>query len=184
VPSFLSSPTGGTGLSPAIAQGASWRPVQRNEPVLLDYVFALDGYLVDQTRIFAVGGLSDELVAGHRAMIEIHQALSVAAKPSATGGELYDLALGMAKKMGYAEHFMGHGEERINFVGHGVGLELDEYPFLARGQDMVLEQGMVIAVEPKLVYPGLGVVGIENTNLVTDDGLESLTASEEDIVVV
>jgi Xaa-Pro aminopeptidase len=184
VPSFLSSPTGGTGLSPAIAQGASRRPIQRNEPVLLDYVFALDGYLVDQTRIFALGGLSDDLVTGHRAMIEIHQALSVAAKPSATGGEVYHLALGMATEMGYAEHFMGHGDERINFVGHGVGLELDEYPFLAKGQDMPLEQGMVIALEPKLVYPGVGVVGMENTNLVTDDGLESLTVSEEDIVIV
>ncbi len=184
IPSFLSSPTGGVGLSPAIAQGASQRPIQRNEPVLLDYVFALDGYLVDQTRIFALGGLSDELVAGHRAMIDIHQALSVAAKPPATGGKLYDLAVRLAAEMGYAEHFMGHGDERINFVGHGVGLELDEYPFLARGQNMPLEQGMVIALEPKLVYPSLGVVGIENTLLVTDDGLESLTLSEENIVIV
>jgi Xaa-Pro aminopeptidase len=69
-------------------------------------------------------------------------------------------------------------------VGHGVGLELDEYPFLARRQNMPLEKGMIIALEPKLIYPGLGVVGIENTNLVTDDGLESLTTSEEDIVIV
>jgi Xaa-Pro aminopeptidase len=184
VPSYLSSPTGGTGLGPAIAQGVSRRPIKRNEPVLLDYVFASDGYLVDQTRIFSLGELPDELVAGHRAMLEIQEAISVAAKPSATGGELYDLAVRMATETGYGEHFMGHGDERINFVGHGVGLELDEYPFLARGQDMPLESGMVIALEPKLVYPGLGVVGIENTNLVTDDGLESLTVSEEEIVIV
>jgi Xaa-Pro aminopeptidase len=117
-------------------------------------------------------------------MIEIHQALNIAARPSATGGELYDLAVRMATEMGYGEHFMGHGDERITFVGHGVGLEVDEYPFLARGQTMPLEKGMVIAVEPKLVYPDLGVVGIENTLLVTDDGLESLTLCEEDIVIV
>jgi len=184
VPSYLSSPTGGTGLGPAIAQGVSRRPIKRNEPVLLDYVFALDGYLVDQTRIFALGGLPNGLVAGHKAMLEIQEAISVAAKPSATAGELYDLAARMATAMGYGEHFMGHGDGRINFVGHGVGLELDEYPFLARGQDMPLEKGMVIALEPKLVYPGLGVVGIENTNLVTDDGLESLTVFEEEIIIV
>jgi Xaa-Pro dipeptidase len=184
VPSYLSSPTGGTGLSPAVAQGSSLRPIQPHEPVLMDYVFALDGYLVDQTRIFAIGGLPDELVAGHKAMLEVQEALRGAAKPSATGGELYDLAMGLATELGYGQHFMGHGDERIPFVGHGVGLELDEYPFLARGQNMPLEKGMVIALEPKLIYPGLGVVGIEDTHLVTDDGLEPLTISEEDIVVV
>jgi Xaa-Pro aminopeptidase len=184
VPSYLSSPTGGTGLSPAVAQGSSLRPIQRHEPVLMDYVFALDGYLVDQTRIFAIGGLPDELVAGHKAMLKVQEALRGAAKPSATGGELYDLAMGLAAELGYGQHFMGHGDERIPFVGHGVGLELDEYPFLARGQKMPLEKGMVIALEPKLIYPGLGVVGIENTHLVTDDGLETLTVSEEDIIIV
>jgi Xaa-Pro aminopeptidase len=184
VPSYLSSPTGGTGLSPAVAQGSSLRPIQRHEPVLMDYVFSLDGYLVDQTRIFAIGGLSDELFAGHKAMLEVQQALRVAAKPSATGGELYDLAVELASDSGYSKHFMGHGDERITFVGHGVGLELDEYPFLARGQNMPLEKGMVIALEPKLIYPGLGVVGIEDTHLVTDDGLEPLTISEEDVVIV
>jgi Xaa-Pro dipeptidase len=184
VPSYLSSPTGGTGLSPAIAQGSSLRPIRSHEPVLMDYVFALDGYLVDQTRVFAIGGLPDELVAGHKAMLEVQQALRDAAKPSATGGELYDLAVGLATELGYGEHFMGHGDERIPFVGHGVGLELDEYPFLAKGQNMPLEKGMVVALEPKLIYSDLGVVGIENTHLVTNDGLESLTISEEDIVIV
>jgi Xaa-Pro dipeptidase len=184
VPSYLSSPTGGTGLSPAVAQGSSLRPIQRHEPVLMDYVFALDGYLVDQTRLFALGDLPNELVAGHKAMLDVQQALRIAAKPSVTGGELYDLAMGLATELGYGEHFMGHGDERITFVGHGVGLELDEYPFLVRGQNMPLEKGMVIALEPKLIYPGLGVVGIEDTHLVTDDGLEPLTISEEDIVIV
>ena len=117
-------------------------------------------------------------------MLEVQNALGVAAKPSATGGELYDLAVELAAELGYGEYFMGHGDERITFVGHGVGLELDEYPFLARGQNMPLEKGMVIALEPKLIYPSLGVVGIENTHLVTDDGLKSLTISEEDIVIV
>jgi Xaa-Pro dipeptidase len=184
VPSYLSSPTGGTGLSPAVAQGSSLRPIQRHEPVLMDYVFALDGYVVDQTRVFAIGGLPDELVAGHQAMLEVQDALRVAAKPSVTGAELYDLAVELATGLGYGEHFMGHGDERITFVGHGVGLELDEYPFLAKGQKMPLEKRMIIALEPKLIYPGLGVVGIEDTHLMTDDGLEPLTISEEDVVIV
>ena len=184
VPSYLSSPTGGTALSPAVAQGSSLRPIQRHEPVLMDYVFALDGYVVDQTRIFAIGGLPEELVAGHKAMLKVQDALRAAAKLSATGGELYDLAVELAAELGYGEHFMGYGDERITFVGHGVGLELDEYPFLARGQKMPLEKGMVIALEPKLIYPDLGVVGIEDIHLMTDDGLEPLTISERDIIIV
>ena len=79
---------------------------------------------------------------------------------------------------------MGVGPGRIRFVGHGVGLELDEYPFLAKGQEMPLAEGMIIALEPKLILPGVGVVGIENTHVVGPNGLESLTRADEEIVVV
>ena len=74
---------------------------------------------------------------------------------------------------------MGAGEERVRFIGHGVGLELDEYPFLAKGQEMTLAEGMTIALEPKLIIPGRGVVGIENTHVVTAQGLEPLTRFDD-----
>jgi len=92
--------------------------------------------------------------------------------------------ISLAKEKGYADVFMGAGERKIRFTAHGVGLELDEFPFLAMGQKMVLEKGMVIALEPKAVIPGIGVVGIENTLLVTDTGLEALTILSDDIVVI
>lgn len=76
------------------------------------------------------------------------------------------------------------GGERIKFVGHGIGLELDEYPFLGRGQGLRLQAGMVVALEPKAVIPGKGVVGIENTHLVTDAGLEQLTRFDEAIQII
>jgi Xaa-Pro aminopeptidase len=79
---------------------------------------------------------------------------------------------------------MGVGDERIRFVGHGVGLELDEFPFLNTGQAMPLQEGMVIAVEPKVVFPGKGVVGIENTHVVTPGGLEQLGRYPDEITVV
>ena len=78
---------------------------------------------------------------------------------------------------------MGVSGARVAFVGHGVGIELDEYPFLAQGQNTVLEENMVVALEPKLVFPGRGVVGIENTHVVTAEGLKQLTCSTEKIVV-
>ena len=79
---------------------------------------------------------------------------------------------------------MGAGEDRIRFVGHGVGIELDEYPFLAKGQDLPIEKGMIIALEPKVIFPGKGVIGIENTHLVTDNGLEQLGQFNEKINIV
>ncbi len=183
-PSYLSSPTGGEGVTPAIAQGSSLRPISRNEPVLVDLVFATDGYISDHTRIFSIGELPEDLKAAHHAMREVQAAVKKAAVPGAAAGALYDLALETAEAHGLGDYFMGVGDQRIRFVGHGVGLELDEFPFLAKGQKLELEAGMVIALEPKCIFPGKGVVGIENTHVVTENGLEQLGRFEEDIKVV
>ena len=78
---------------------------------------------------------------------------------------------------------MGVGPERIRFVGHGIGLEVDEFPFLAGGQQLELQVGMTIALEPKLIFPGKGVVGIENTHVVTDDGLDQLGQFPAEVLV-
>lgn len=184
VPSFLSSPTGGKGVNPSVAQGSSFRPIQKNEPVLFDYVFAYDGYLIDKTRIYAIGQLPDYLMAGHEAMLEIQRMIKTDARPGVLVGDLYDKAVNMASEMGYANNFMGASERRIQFIGHGIGIEVDEYPIIAKGLKMVLAEGMVIAFEPKLIYPGVGVVGIENTYLVTASGLKPFGDYEEGIIFV
>lgn len=184
VPSYLASPTGGQGVSSIIGQGAGFKEIQVNEPVLVDYVFALDGYISDHARIYAIGGLSDDLLDAHQAMLEIQEAVKVKAKPGVLTGELYDFMVSMAISKGYEEQFMGVGDRRIRFTGHGVGLELDEFPFIAKGQRLPLEEGMVIALEPKTIFPGKGVVGIENMHLVTDNGLETLTKFSDQVTVV
>jgi Xaa-Pro dipeptidase len=184
VPSYLASPTGGSGVSPAVAQSAGFRPIKRHEPVLVDYVFAYRGYISDHARIFAIGRLPDEMVRAHAAMLDLQARLKSMAKPGVASGAVYDFALERARALGYGDHFMGVGRERIRFVGHGVGLELDEFPFLNAGQTLVLQEGMVIALEPKAVFPGKGVVGIENTHVVTQDGLEQLGAYPDEITVV
>lgn len=184
VPSYLASPTGGKGPSKLTGQGAGFRKIGKNEPVLVDYVFALDGYLSDHTRIFCYGSLPDELVAGHEAMLEIQEQVKTQARPGVASGEIYDLMIGLAEEQGYGQWFMGVGEKRIRFTGHGIGLELDEFPFLAKGQKLELEKNMVIALEPKLVIPGKGVVGIENTHLVTERGLQPLTQNPDSITFI
>jgi len=184
VPSFLSSPTGGTGTCPAVAQGAGFNLVKSREPVLVDYVFAFNGYMSDQARIFSIGELPDELLKAHEAMLDVQDMLKQKAKPGVKAGDLYEMAVQRASELGYADNFMGADSARIRFVGHGVGIELDEYPFIAKGQELTLKQGMVIALEPKLIFPGKGVVGIENTHLVSGNGLEQLTKFGDEIVVV
>jgi Xaa-Pro aminopeptidase len=184
VPSYLSSPTGGSGASPAVAQGPGFKTIQRHEPVLVDYVFALNGYISDHARIYSLGRLSDELLEAHAAMLEVQAMIKKLAKPGAKAGEMYVRALERTQAFGYGDYFMGVGPERIRFVGHGIGLELDEYPFLAAGQELELQEGMTIALEPKLIFPGKGVVGIENSHVVTKDGLEQFGKYPEEIVVI
>jgi len=184
VPSYLSSPTGGSGASPAIAQGPSFKTIQRHEPVMLDYMFAYNGYLCDHTRIYSLGALPRELLDAHAAMIEVQQMIKKVARPGVTSGEIYHQALEKTQELGYEDHFMGAGGERVRFVGHGIGLEVDEFPFLAAGQKLELQPGMTIALEPKLIFPGIGVVGIENTHVVTPDGLDPLSKYPDEIVIV
>jgi Xaa-Pro dipeptidase len=183
-PSYLASPTGGEGVSAAVGQGAGFKKITRDEPILVDYVFALDGYLSDHARIFALGSLPADLLKAHEAMLEIQNETMKQAKPGAVSGELYEMMVSMASKRGYGDYFMGVGERKIRFTGHGIGLELDEFPFIARGQKLELENGMIIALEPKIIYPGRGVVGIENTHLVTDTGLDPLTKFSDEVTVL
>ncbi len=182
--SSLSSPTGGPGTSPAFPQGGGFNPIRPQEPVLVDIAFAYQGYLADHTRIYAIGGIPDDLRKAHRAMLEVQNLIKQAAVPGTPAGNLYDLALERATELGYADNFMGVGKKRIRFVGHGVGIDMDEFPFLAKGQTLELAENMIIALEPKLIFPDKGVVGIENTHVVTRNGLESLTTFPEEITII
>jgi Xaa-Pro aminopeptidase len=184
VPSFLASPTGGASVSAAVAQGPSFRKIKRHEAILFDYVFAWKGYIADHTRIFAVGRPPQQLVDAHAHMLDVQAQIKAMATPGTSAGDLYSAAIEMAARKGVDANFMGAGTDRVRFIGHGVGLELDEFPFLAHGQTTELAEGMVIALEPKLVFPGKGVVGIENTHVVTQGGLDQLTHAEQQIVWV
>jgi Xaa-Pro aminopeptidase len=184
VPGAFASPTAGAGLNPSIGQGPGRDVIRPNEPVLVDYVFSLDGYLADHARIFSLGPLPEELEKAHDAMLTIQEAVSRAAVPGAVTGDLYDQMIAMADDLGYGDYFMGAFHPRIRFTAHGLGIELDEFPFIAQGQTMVLEPGMVLALEPKVILPGRGVMGIENTWLVTETGLERLTRFPDEVCKV
>jgi Xaa-Pro dipeptidase len=185
VPAYTDTPFGGMGPSPAFGQGASYKPIGRHEPIIIDFAGSVDGYLVDQTRVFAVGGLPDRLRKGYDDMLRVQELMKKLVEPGISWGEVYDRCHALAMEMGYADSFMGRAGSQVSFIGHGVGVEIDEYPFIARGFDeQRFEVGMAFAFEPKVVFPGEGAVGIENTFYVSNEGLKQLTRSSEELVII
>ncbi len=181
--SFLDAPTGGRGLAPALPQGPSARPLHAGEPVVVDLVGSHGGYLSDQTRVFCLGEPSRDLRRVYEAACGVQEAVEAAARPGVPASQLYRVALDAAAATPFGGHFLGE-RHKVSFVGHGLGLELDEYPFLARGFDLPLEEGMVFALEPKFILEGRAAVGVEDTYLVTATGVERLTTASRDLGVV
>lgn len=178
-PTYFDGPAGGRGLSTAAPQSVSLRPIGRNEPILIDIGCCVDGYMIDQTRTAVIGELSQELQFAYETARVIIRRTEELLRPGVRPDHLYLEAKRIAEEAGLSEHFMGFGRDQVKFLGHGIGLEIDEWPVLARGFEAPIERGMTLAVEPKFTFPGIGVVGIENTYLITDTGWRALTLSPE-----
>ena len=103
------------------------------------------------------------------------------AKPGTGCAELYNISMEMVVKNNLESYFMGT-KQQAKFVGHGLGLEINEPPVLTPRSKELLEKNIVFALEPKFVIPEVGAVGIENTYVVTEIGIEKLTILEEEII--
>ena len=178
--SFLASPTGGRGTSLIFPQGAGFSRIKRNEPIFVDCVGIYNGYIADATRIFSLGKLEARLQDAYHAACQIEEAVAGELVAGRTGRELFELSEAMGEKLGYQDFLGGTNGNKCGFVGHGVGLELDEYPVLGP-LDHELDCNMTIAIEPKMIYPDKGVLGIEDTFLTTAGGAVSLTNMPREI---
>jgi Xaa-Pro aminopeptidase len=180
-PSPFDFALGGAGLHPAIPIGASGETIREGTSVMVDMAGNFTAYLSDMTRVFSFGKLPTEAYRAHRLSMNMHSRLMETAGPGTRCAEIFEWSVQMSEKEGLAANFMGTVQQ-AKFVGHGVGLEINEPPVLmGRSKDRLLP-GMVFAYEPKFVLPGTGAVGNENTYLVTDSGIEKLTVFEEDII--
>jgi len=179
-PSFVASPTGGVGPSLLQPQGPGFRKIKRNEPILVDYGGVYNGYIADETRIFSIGRLPKALEDAHLAALDVEKTVSEALRPGNSGREIFEISEARGEELGYKDNLGGPVGAKCGFVGHGVGMEIDEYPVLGPVDHDILPN-MTVAVEPKMIYPGIGVVGIEDTFLTTERGPERLTRLPQEI---
>jgi len=178
------SPMGGLGLSPAFPVGASLKVMRAHEPILVDFGTCYHGYQADETRMFSIGKMKQKFIDAYKACKEIHDTVLEETRSGTDCEAIFLKTLRLAEKLGYKDSYLGPPGLQTRFIAHGIGLELNELPFIAQGQSYPLEQGMTFAVEPKIVFPGQGSVGLENTVVVTKKGYEILTPVEQEIFQV
>lgn len=172
---------GGAGLSCSIPVGANGSLIRPGMTVMVDMCGNFTGYMTDMTRVYSVGELSAEAARAHACSIEIHRAVARMGRPGVAAADLYRLAVQIAQDAGLDDYFMGH-TQKAGFVGHGVGIEVNEAPVLAPRSKELLVENQVIALEPKFVIPHVGAVGIEDTYVVTPEGMKAITSAPIEIL--
>lgn len=169
MPSTVDAAASGYGLSPAFPQGASLKPLRKNEPIVVDIGFCLHGYQTDQTRTYCLGKASSLVKDAHACLVQVEKAITRALVPGAVSGEIFDAAQEVAKDHHMEDVFLGQPGHRISFVGHGLGLELGAPPYLLRGSREKVRANQAYALELKITLDE-GPVGLENTYVVTESG--------------
>ncbi len=172
---------GGAGIDPSLPVGADGTVIAEGNSVMVDANGNFNGYMTDMTRTYSLGRLSEEARRAHDCSIAICYALSRSGVPGTKASALYEEAHRIAAEAGLEKYFMGH-RQHAGFVGHGVGIEINELPVIAPRSRDILEVGNVVALEPKFVIPGTGAVGIENTYVVEEHGMRCLTNASEEIL--
>jgi Xaa-Pro aminopeptidase len=184
IQSHADVPISGAGVTHAVAQGPSINRVERGVPVLIDYGGGYNGYITDETRPYVAGTMKDVFRKSYDTAREIIEDTGVFAREGVNGTEIFNRAMEKAKKAQLEDYFMGYGAGKVGFIGHGLGLEINELPVITPRHDTILKEGMVFAFEPKFIIPGEGAIGIEVDFIVRKDGLERVTDFPIDVVYV
>jgi len=183
-PHAFDGPVGVRGLYAAAPAMGSSKLLKRGEPLMIDVCGGYAGYIADGSRTYSIGPVSAQMRETHQYVLELNGWIEEQLRPGNIPSEIYFRILDRVAKTSFSAHFMGAGENQVRFVAHSVGLELDEIPVIAPKFDTPLEPGVVLAVEPKVFYPGLGGVGTENTYVITEQGCDRLTACPQVIYTV
>lgn len=171
---------GGKGTD-ALPLGSNGRVMKDGTSVMVDMAGNYGKYLTDMTRTYSIGELPDEAYKIHDISIGMNKDIMQKAKIGDSCADIYNMCIDMAKQNHVDEFFMGY-KQKAAFVGHGLGIQINELPVLTAKSRDIIKENMVIAFEPKFVLPNIGAVGIENTYLVTKNGIENLTVFNENII--
>jgi Xaa-Pro dipeptidase len=180
---FLDAPASGAGTSVAFPSGAGSKPLYVNEPIMIDLGTVLNGYHIDETRMFSIDSMPERAMKACRASIEIHNTVLDHVKPGVAVSELFRISVSKAKTLGYADQYLGPEGYKVTFIGHGIGLELTEHPVIARDRDYILEPGMTFSLEPKMVFENEFSAGIESVFLVSETGPRLISKVPVDIFI-
>jgi Xaa-Pro dipeptidase len=183
LPGLLDSPASGAGTSAAFPVGAGHKKLCAGEPIMVDLASVLNGYHMDETRMFAIGSMPDKAMQTSLAAIEIHDRILEKARPGTTVGELFDLSVRLAEKLGFSESYLGPPGHKVSFIGHGIGLEIIEPYIIARNRKDQLEPGMTIALEPKFVCENEFTAGVESVFVVTENGTRLISKIPVDVFI-
>lgn len=171
---------GGAGIDPSNPVGADGTTLRPGTTVMIDMNGSFNGYQTDMTRVWSIGEIPRLASRAHECSISILRALESIGTPGTPVADLYRKALEIVRHENLSAYFMGH-RQQASFIGHGVGIELNEPPVVMERSKDVLLENMTIALEPKFVIPHVGAVGVENTYVVTPGGLRSITVFPEEI---
>lgn len=180
-PSPFDFALGGGGMDASCPLGANGTALKEGTAIMIDMAGNYTAYMTDMTRVFSVGRLTDLAYRAHQTALFIQNEIENISRPGTPCSELYNVANKIANDEGLSDYFMGT-KQQAKFVGHGIGIQINELPVLTPRSKELLAPDMVFALEPKFVIPGVGAVGIENSFLVTDSGLEKLTQCPEEII--
>ena len=184
-PTASVGPGGLIGLSPAFPLVGGMKKLEKDESIFVDTGFGYEGYFTDKTRIYSLGAPHPSALDAHKVCLDIQEAVRCRLKPGAIPSQIYEEVCNeIVYPRGFEKHFMGFGSNQVLFLGHGIGLAIDELPVIASKVHTLLEANMVIAVEPKKGLAGIGLVGVENTFLVTAEGGEKLTPGADEMTIV
>ena len=181
VPSPFDFALGGGGIDASCPLGANGTTLKEGTAVMVDMAGNYTAYMTDMTRVFSVGRLPELAYRAHQTALLIESEIENIARPGTPCAELYEIAAKITENQGLGAYFMGT-KQQAKFVGHGIGIQINELPVLTPRSKDRLEPNMVFALEPKYVIPGVGAVGTENSFLVTETGLEKITQFTEDII--
>jgi len=175
-------PVSGIGMSAAIAQGSSTKTIERGIPVLIDNGGGYNGYITDETRSYVVGRLDEMFLKPYEVAREIIEDTEAFGKEGVNCVDIFARAYEKVKKARLEAHFMGFGAGQVSFIGHGLGLEINELPVITARHSTILKEGMLFAFEPKFVFPGKGAIGIEVDFITRKERLERVTKTPIDLV--